>query len=90
MAESQSRFSIVEELTNKKFGIDEAVEEKQQAIENNRVATKRSIEKLNEELKLEEERTKRFIESAKQQKTEIEKALDAIEKISESQKKEAA
>ncbi len=93
MAESQSRFSIIEELTNQKATVDDKINDLLKTTENQELELKRwekivlnEREIRTENLKLGKEQRTREISTLKERKVELEKAIKAIENISKAEK----
>lgn len=93
MAESQSRFSIIEELTNKKIETDDKIESLNKEKENNVLNLKRWEKAVvDERTKREEDTSLRLSQISREitvleaRKDEIEKAIVAIQNISSEKK----
>ncbi len=89
MAESQSRFSIIEELVKKKSEADNQINQKLTAIADEKLKHERTVEDTNQELarrgvdlNARADQYTREIASLKEQKAEYQKAIDAITQMS--------
>ena len=93
MGESQSRFSIIEELTTKKLDAEERIKDLDNELTTNKFAEKQwekevllEREKMEDKTAMLKEKNDREQEMLKEKIKELDKGIDTIQKISDAEK----